>query len=174
MSALHEKLPPNCIHTHPSHRSHTVDSYCIPYTYAARHCDSLSLLASLGADFRFCNSACQLEVASVVEPDILGELSVNPEGHAGGQTAGTDGNDVPRREDLEEDLAFLRTILRTDRVVPFCDAQANGGVISGQDALGLGLVTKVTENPHMDALTLAHMIAAGSPDAVSAAKQLYV
>lgn len=132
------------------------------------------MLASLGADFRFCNSACQLEVASVVEPDILGELTVNPEGHAGGQAAGTDGNDEPRREDLEEDLAFLRTILRTDRVVPFCDAQTNGGVISGQDALGLGLVTKVTENPHMDALTLAHMIAAGSPDAVSAAKQLYV
>ena len=47
-----------------------------------------------------------------------------------------------------------------------------GRVLSGTEAQSLGLVTRVTENPLEDALALATEIAAKSPDAIRAGKQL--
>lgn len=47
-----------------------------------------------------------------------------------------------------------------------------GAVISGTEAAELGLVTQSSEEPLLDALTLAEQIVAQSPDAVAEAKQL--
>ena len=48
-----------------------------------------------------------------------------------------------------------------------------GRVLSGSDARGLGLVTRVEEDPHAAAMDLAREIAGKSPDAVRAAKHLF-
>ena len=48
-----------------------------------------------------------------------------------------------------------------------------GRVLSGSDARELGLVTRVAEDPHAAAMSLAREIAGKSPDAVRAAKRLY-
>ena len=47
-----------------------------------------------------------------------------------------------------------------------------GRVVSGEEALGLGLVTEVAEAPAERALALATAIAGRSPDAVAATKSL--
>lgn len=48
-----------------------------------------------------------------------------------------------------------------------------GRIMSGAQAQELGLVTRVAEDPHAEAMSLAQEIAGKSPDAVRAAKQLY-
>lgn len=48
-----------------------------------------------------------------------------------------------------------------------------GRVLSGEEALELGLVTRVAEDPLAAAMALAEEIAAKSPDAVRAAKRLF-
>lgn len=48
-----------------------------------------------------------------------------------------------------------------------------GRVVSGTEAKELGLVTRLSADPKADALALAKEIAAKSPDAVSAGKQLF-
>lgn len=45
-------------------------------------------------------------------------------------------------------------------------------ILSGQEAYDLGLVTRLAEDPHAEALALAEALAARSPDAIGAAKQL--
>jgi enoyl-CoA hydratase/carnithine racemase len=49
---------------------------------------------------------------------------------------------------------------------------ASGGIFSGVEAAQLGLATRVSETPLEDALALASAIAANSPSAVRAAKEL--
>lgn len=48
-----------------------------------------------------------------------------------------------------------------------------GRILSGSDAQELGLVTRVADDPHAAAMSLAREIAGRSPDAVRAAKRLY-
>jgi enoyl-CoA hydratase/carnithine racemase len=48
-----------------------------------------------------------------------------------------------------------------------------GRVLSGTDALALGLVTHVVDDPHAAAMALAAEIASKSPDAVRAGKRLF-
>ena len=48
-----------------------------------------------------------------------------------------------------------------------------GRVLSGSEAMDLGLVTRVEEDPHAAAMDLAREIAGKSPDAVRAAKRLF-
>ncbi|MCY4566193.1 MAG: enoyl-CoA hydratase-related protein, partial [Gammaproteobacteria bacterium] len=48
-----------------------------------------------------------------------------------------------------------------------------GRVLSGSQARDLGLVTRVDEDPHAAAMSLAREIAGKSPDAVRAAKRLF-
>jgi enoyl-CoA hydratase/carnithine racemase len=48
-----------------------------------------------------------------------------------------------------------------------------GRVFDASEALDLGLLTRVSENPHAAALALAHEIAGRSPDAIRAAKRLF-
>jgi len=47
-----------------------------------------------------------------------------------------------------------------------------GRMVSGTEAKELGLATRVSEEPHADALTLARELASKSPDAVRAGKRL--
>ena len=48
-----------------------------------------------------------------------------------------------------------------------------GRVLSGSEAMDLGLVTRVQDDPHAAAMDLAREIAGKSPDAVRAAKRLF-
>ena len=47
-----------------------------------------------------------------------------------------------------------------------------GRVLNGEEAKELGLVTRVSQTPHDDAMTIAREIAAKSPDAIRAGKEL--
>lgn len=49
----------------------------------------------------------------------------------------------------------------------------SGRVFSGEEALGLGLATRVCNDPRAEALAFAKDVAAKSPDAVRAAKRLF-
>ncbi len=48
-----------------------------------------------------------------------------------------------------------------------------GRTVSGEEAVRLGLATRVSEQPYEDAVALAHDIAGRSPDAIRAAKALF-
>ncbi len=48
-----------------------------------------------------------------------------------------------------------------------------GRILSGSEAEGLGLVTRVADDPHAAAMHLAREISGKSPDAIRAAKRLY-
>lgn len=48
-----------------------------------------------------------------------------------------------------------------------------GRTVSGEEAVALGLCTRVSEDPHGDALAMAADIATKSPDAIRAAKRLF-
>lgn len=48
-----------------------------------------------------------------------------------------------------------------------------GKIVDGQEAARLGLVTRISDDPVSEALTLAQEVAAKSPDAVAAAKAMY-
>lgn len=48
-----------------------------------------------------------------------------------------------------------------------------GRTVSGEEAVALGLCTRVSDDPHGDAMALAAEIAAKSPDAIRAAKRLF-
>jgi enoyl-CoA hydratase/carnithine racemase len=47
-----------------------------------------------------------------------------------------------------------------------------GRIVSGTEAVQLGLATRVSDHPREDALAMASEIAGKSPDAIRAAKQL--
>lgn len=67
-------------------------------------------------------------------------------------------------------LVLLRGLLRDDvaRVLTF-----TGRIFTGEEALTLGLATRVSANPHADAMKLAIEIAGKSPDAIRAGKRLF-
>jgi len=64
---------------------------------------------------------------------------------------------------------LLRHLCRDDVVR---DLTYTGRIVSGEEALGLGLVTRVEADPRVAALAAAREIAAKNPDAVRAAKRL--
>ena len=49
----------------------------------------------------------------------------------------------------------------------------SGRIVSGEEARGLGMVTRVDAEPHAAALALAQEIASKSPDAIRASKRLF-
>lgn len=67
-------------------------------------------------------------------------------------------------------IALLRSLVRTDvaRELTYTARQ-----FSGSDAYALGLVTRLADDPHNVAMTLASDIARQSKDAIFAAKRLY-
>lgn len=67
-------------------------------------------------------------------------------------------------------LVLLRGLLRDDvaRELTF-----TGRIFTGEEALKLGLATRVSTDPHGDALKLAEEIASKSPDAIRAGKRLF-
>ena len=66
-------------------------------------------------------------------------------------------------------VALLRGLLRDDVAR---ELTYSGRMISGQEALGLGLATRVCADPRAEALAFAAEIAGRSPDAIRAAKRL--
>ena len=64
---------------------------------------------------------------------------------------------------------LLRPLLPLDRIK---ELTWSGRIVSGEEAVELGLATKTTERPLEDALELAHELASKSPDAIRAGKQL--
>jgi enoyl-CoA hydratase/carnithine racemase len=66
-------------------------------------------------------------------------------------------------------IVLIRRLVRDDvaRELIF-----SGRIFSGQEALGLGLATRVCEDPRGEALAFAKELAAKSPDAIRAAKRL--
>ena len=48
-----------------------------------------------------------------------------------------------------------------------------GEIVSGREAVELGLATQLSDNPYQDAMTLARTIAANNPQAIALAKALY-
>jgi enoyl-CoA hydratase/carnithine racemase len=66
-------------------------------------------------------------------------------------------------------VALLRQLMPADRVR---ELTYTGRVVTGSEALALGLATRIANDPYAEALALARLIAAQSPDAVRAAKRL--
>ena len=66
-------------------------------------------------------------------------------------------------------IVLLRGLLRDDvaRELTF-----SGRIFSGQEALGLGLATRVCDDPRAEALAFAKDVAAKNPDAIRAGKRL--
>jgi len=64
----------------------------------------------------------------------------------------------------------LRGLVRRDVAL---ELTWTGRVVPAEEALALGLVTRLADNPLAEALALAETIAGQSPDAVRAAKQLF-
>jgi enoyl-CoA hydratase/carnithine racemase len=66
-------------------------------------------------------------------------------------------------------IVLLRGLLRDDvaRELTF-----SGRVFNGQEALGLGLATRVCDDPRAEALAFAKEVAAKNPDAIRAGKRL--
>ena len=74
---------------------------------------------------------------------------------------------------LIPDMGITQTLPRLMPVDVAKELTFSGRIVSGSDALALGLVTRTAENPLTAALALADEIAQKSPDAVQAAKRLY-
>jgi enoyl-CoA hydratase/carnithine racemase len=66
-------------------------------------------------------------------------------------------------------IPIVRNLARDDVVRELC---YTARIFDGAEALEYGFATKLSENPHADAMTLAHDIASKSPDAVRANKRL--
>jgi enoyl-CoA hydratase/carnithine racemase len=74
---------------------------------------------------------------------------------------------------LVPDMGITQTLPRLVPIDVAKELTFSGRIISGSDALALGLVTRNSDDPLTSALTLADEIAQKSPDAVRAAKRLY-
>jgi enoyl-CoA hydratase/carnithine racemase len=74
---------------------------------------------------------------------------------------------------LVPDMAITQTLPRLVRIDVAKELTFSGRIVSGREALALGLVTRNSDDPLASALTLAEEIAQKSPDAVRAAKRLY-
>ncbi len=73
---------------------------------------------------------------------------------------------------LVPDMAGTQLLRRLVRLDVAKELTYTGRRISGEEAVQLGLATRVSDNPHEDALALAREIASKSPDAVRAGKRL--
>ncbi len=73
---------------------------------------------------------------------------------------------------LIPDMSGSQTLRRLVRLDVAKELMFAGRIISGTEAANLGLVTRVSDTPREDALTLAREIASKSPDAVRAGKRL--
>ena len=73
---------------------------------------------------------------------------------------------------LVPDMTASQTLRHLVRLDIAKELTFTGRVVSGTEAVALGLATRVSERPREDALALAREIAGRSPDAVRAAKQL--
>ncbi|WP_076998109.1 crotonase/enoyl-CoA hydratase family protein [Variovorax sp. KK3] len=66
-------------------------------------------------------------------------------------------------------MVLMRELARADVVRELC---FTGRIFSGEEAVALGLATRVSADPLADALAMAHDIAQKSPDAIRAGKRL--
>ncbi len=74
---------------------------------------------------------------------------------------------------LIPDMSITRTLPRLVGIDVAKELTYTGRVFSGEEALALGVVTRVASDPYADALELARSIASRSPDAVRSAKRLF-
>jgi enoyl-CoA hydratase/carnithine racemase len=73
---------------------------------------------------------------------------------------------------LIPDMTGTQTLIRLVGLDVAKDLTFSGRMVKGEEAVSIGLATKVCENPLEDALAFAHDIAGKSPHAVRAAKAL--
>jgi enoyl-CoA hydratase/carnithine racemase len=73
---------------------------------------------------------------------------------------------------LIPDMTGSQTLRHLVRLDVAKELMFTGRLITGSEAVALGLATRVSDDPHADALALACEIAAKSPDAVRAGKRL--
>lgn len=66
-------------------------------------------------------------------------------------------------------IPIVRNLARDDVVRELC---YTARIFDGAEALDYGFATKLSDDPHADAMTMAHEIASKSPDAVRANKRL--
>jgi enoyl-CoA hydratase/carnithine racemase len=74
---------------------------------------------------------------------------------------------------LVPDMGITQTLPRLVPIDVAKELTFTGRIVSGSEALELGLVTRTAEDPVAAALSLAEEISQKSPDAVRAAKRLY-
>ncbi len=74
---------------------------------------------------------------------------------------------------LIPDMSITRTLPRLVGIDIAKELTYTGRILSGEDALKLGLVTRISDDPLASARELAEEIATKSPDAVRGAKRLY-
>jgi len=73
---------------------------------------------------------------------------------------------------LIPDMALSQTLPRVVKLDVAKELTFTGRIVSGEEAVALGLATRVCEDPHADATALAREIAGRSPEAIRAAKHL--
>jgi enoyl-CoA hydratase/carnithine racemase len=73
---------------------------------------------------------------------------------------------------LIPDMTGTQTLRRLVRLDVARELTYTGRIFSGAEAAALGVVTRLSDNPHEDAMVLAREIAAKSPDAIRAAKEV--
>ena len=73
---------------------------------------------------------------------------------------------------LIPDMSGTQTLRRLVRLDVAKELTFTGRIVSGEEGAGLGLVTRVADDPRAAAMQLAHEIATKSPDAIRAGKQL--
>jgi enoyl-CoA hydratase/carnithine racemase len=73
---------------------------------------------------------------------------------------------------LIPDMTGSQTLRRLVRLDVAKDLTFTGRIVSGSEAVELGLATRVSNDPHADALEMARDIAQRSPDAIRAGKRL--
>jgi enoyl-CoA hydratase/carnithine racemase len=74
---------------------------------------------------------------------------------------------------LIPDMAITQTLLRLVPIDVAKELTFTGRVISGTEAVELGVATKLSEDPLADALATAKLIATKSPHAIRAGKALF-
>jgi len=73
---------------------------------------------------------------------------------------------------LVPDMSGTQTLRRVARLDVIKELTYTGRIVTGAEAVELGLATRVTDDPYAAAMALAKEIAGKSPDAVRAAKKL--
>ena len=73
---------------------------------------------------------------------------------------------------LVPDMSGTQTLRHLTSLDVVKELAFTGKIINGEEAVELGLATRVAENPHEEAMTTAREIASKSPDAIRALKRL--